>query len=178
MKNVLTTLILIGLISCEKNKGHIDLQTTDIKAFYQDLTRKQEIKFEDGDSWGTISIYSNADSSVVRVIIDFDNGDYGNGRNEYLAVENRLIYQRDSVSDWLIVKSPMDSNNYKLRETILQFDSDSMGTKTSKAVYSLTADFNNEKKKEFNEKPVDSVKLNKDDYIKALDELRRVLGQH
>ena len=87
------------------------------------------------------------------------------------------MYQRDSLVDWLIIKSPMDSNKYKLRETILYFNDDSTGTKISRAVYSTTLEFSDEKKRQLRNDVADSIALTKLDYIKIRTELKDALGR-
>jgi hypothetical protein len=177
MRQLLTTLIfIVGLISCKEKRVTTDLRTTGIQNYNKDLKKIKEIMFGGGDVWGTTYIFNNADSSVTKVLVDYDAGDYGKGQNEYLTVDNRLVYKRDSIVDWLIVKSPLDSNKYKLRETICYFNADSTGTKTTKAVYSMTFEFDNEKKKELRNKTADSVALTKMDYIKLMGELKEALA--
>jgi len=176
MRQILTTLILLtGLHSCKEKVGQTDLPQTKIDAQYKDLDKIKEIKFGGGDVWGTTYIYSNADSSVKKVIVDYDAGDYGHGRNEYILVDNFLVFQRDSILDQVINKSPLDSSEYKLRETINHFNKDSTGTRTSKAVYSMTFDFSNKQIQELRNKKPDSLSLDKADYIKLLDELKEAL---
>jgi hypothetical protein len=178
MRHLLTTLIFVfGLISCKEKDEKTDLRTTEIQIHFKDLRKTKEIKFGGGDVWGTTYIFNNADSSTTKVLVEYDAGDYGKGQNEYLIVNNRILYQRDSIVDWLIVKSPLDSNKYKLRETICYFNADSTGTKTSKAVYSTTFEFDDEKKKELRNKIADSVALTKTDYIKLVGELEKALGR-
>jgi hypothetical protein len=155
--------------------GQTDLTQTKIEDKYKDLKKTKEIKFGGGDVWGTTYIFNNTDSSIVKVLVEYDAGDYGRGQNEYIVDDHRLIYQRDSIVDWLIVKSPLDSNKYKLRETICYFNADSTGTKTSRAVYSMTFNFDENKKTELRNKTVDSVTLTKLDYVKLVDELRNAL---
>jgi len=91
-------------------------------------------------------IINNKDIRNIGAI-DYDAGDYGKGRNEYCNVDDFVVYQKDSIVGGLIVKSPIDSNQYKLRETISYFNGDSTGTRISRAVYSTTLDFSDEKKK-------------------------------
>jgi hypothetical protein len=171
-------LFVLSFISCkEKEAEKTNLRTAEIQNYFKDLKKTKEIRFGGGDVWGTTYIYNNADSSIIKVLVKYDAGDYGKGQNEYLIVDNRLIYQRDSIVDWLIIKSPLDSNKYKLRETISYFNADSTGTKTSKAVYSMTFEFNDEKKKELKNKTADSVALIKTDYVKLFGELKEVLGR-
>ncbi len=168
---------MFGHISCNDKGVATDLQTTEIPNYRKDLKKTKEIKFGGGDVWGTTYIFNNADSSVTKVLVDYDAGDYGKGRNEYLIVDNKLIYKKDSLVDWLIIKSPLDSNKYKLRETIYYFNTDSTGTRISRAVYSMTSEFDDEKKKELTNKTADSVALTKSDYIKLVGELTEALGR-
>lgn len=176
MRQILTTLTLLtGLLSCKDKVGQTDLPQTRIEDQYKDLKKTKEIKFGGGDVWGTTHIFSNADSTTIKVVVEYDAGDYGRGKNEYILTNNRLIYQRDSIVDWLIVKSPLDSSKYKLRETISHFNADSTGTRTSRAVYSMTFEFDDEKKNELRSKPVDSVTLTKTDFIKVVGELKDAL---
>lgn len=176
MRQILTTLsLLIGLLSCREKVGQTDSTQTIIEDQFKSLKKTKEIKFGGGDVWGTTHIFNNADSSMTRVVVEYDAGDYGKGQNEYLTIDNRLVYQRDSIVDWLIVKSPLDSNKFKLRETICYFNADSTGTKTSKAVYSMTFEFDDEKKKELRNKTVDSIDLTKNDYVKIFGELKDAL---
>lgn len=65
-------------------------------------------------------------------------GDYRKGENEFLLVDNKLVYQREYVLDWLLVKSPEDSTNYKVREVVSYFRTNSTGIRKSKAVYSTS----------------------------------------
>ncbi len=176
MRQLLTTLtFILGLISCQEKVSEIDSRTTEIENYFKDLKKTKETKFGGGDVWGTTYIFNNSDSSITKVIVSYDAGDYGNGKNEYLIVDNRLIYQRDSILDEIINKSPLDSNNYKLRETISYFNKDSTGTRTSKSVYLMTIESSDEKKNELMNKTADSVALVKTDYIKAFRELKEAL---
>jgi hypothetical protein len=173
MRHLLTTFIFVlGLVSCKEKAEPTCLEQTRIEDQFKNLKKTKETKFGGGDVWGTTYIFNNDDSSLTRVLVDYDAGDYGNGRNEYLVVDNRLVYQRDSIVDQIINKSPLDSSEYKLLETICYFEKDSTGTKTSKAVYSMTFDFSNEKIKELQDKTVDSIALTKTDYLKVLEELK------
>jgi hypothetical protein len=175
MRQILTTLILIGLLSCKEKVVQTDLPVAKIENQFKDLKKTKETKFGGGDVWGTTYIFNNTDSSVTKVLVDYDAGDYGKGRNEYLIVDSRLIYQRDSIVDQVINKSPLDSNEYKLRETLCYFNKDSTGTKTSKAVYSMTMDFDSERIQELKNKKADSLVLTKIDYLKMLEELKDAL---
>jgi hypothetical protein len=164
----------LGLISCKEKEPSTNSHSIE-KQSYTDLKKTKEIEFGGGDVWGTTYIFNNFDSSVVKVLVVYDAGDYGKGQNEYLVVDNKLTYQRDSIVDWVINKSPLDSSNYKLRETISYFNSDSTGTKISKAVYSMTFDFSDEKKEKLRTQTADSVNLTKMDYIKLMEELKEAL---
>jgi hypothetical protein len=176
MRHILTTLILLtGLLCCKEKVGQTDLAQTKIEDQLKGLKKTKETKFGGGDVWGTTYIFNNADSSVTKVLVDYDAGDYGKGRNEYLIVNNILIYQRDSIVDQVINKSPLDSSEYKLQETISYFNKDSTGTRTSKSVYSMTFEFNGEKIKELKNKETDSLVLTKTDYLKMLSELKDAL---
>jgi hypothetical protein len=167
MREVIIALICISGLICCKDK-ETDSLVTKIQNYSKDLRKTKEIEFGGGDVWGTTYIYNNQDSSVIRVLVDYDAGDYGKGLNEYLIVDNFILYQRDSLVDWLITKSPMDSNKYKLRETMLYFNDDSTGTEISRAVYSTTFEFSDEKKRQFRNDMADSVALTKLTTLKYL----------
>jgi hypothetical protein len=184
MKHLTTLLIILGLFSCrEKGKENekeeyakqTDLRRSAIQKYFKGLKKTKETKFGGGDGSGTTYIFNNADSSITRVIVEYYAGDYGNGSNEFLLADNRLIYQRDSIVDWLAIKSPLDSSNYKLSEVVSYYNIDSTGTKFSKEVYLLTLDFNEDKRKELETKKTDSLTLTKEDYIKSLEELKEAL---
>lgn len=99
MRQISTTLILlIGLLSCKENVAQTDLLQTEPDDQLKNLKKIKETKFGGGDVWGTTKIFNNADSTVTRVVVDYSAGDYGNGRNEYLIVDNRLIYQKERLS--------------------------------------------------------------------------------
>jgi hypothetical protein len=176
MREVIITLICLSALICCKDKG-TDSLATKIQDYSKGLKKTKEIKFGGGDVWGTTYIYNNQDSSVTKVLVDYDAGDYGKGRNEYLIVDNIVVYQKDSIVDWVIVKSPLDSNQYKLRETISYVNGDSTGTKISKAIYSTTLEFSDEKKRELQNVIADSITLTKSDYIKMHSELKDALGR-
>jgi peptide methionine sulfoxide reductase MsrA len=152
-----------------------ELLTVKIQNYNKDLKKTKEIKFGGGDVWGTTSIFNNADSSITKVLVLYDAGEYGNVKIEYLIVDNKLIYQRDSVLAEVINKSTLDSDNYKLHETVSYFNNDSTGTRTSKSVYSMTVEYSDKKRNELMNKTADSVALEKTDYIKALNELKEAL---
>ena len=175
MRLILTILIFCFLIfSCNENRKETNW-TTKIEDKLKDLKKTKEVKFGGGDVWGTKYIYSNNDSSIMKIKVDYDAGDYGKGQNEFLLVNSHLVYQRDYVFDWLIIKSPQDSNNYKLRETVSYFKPDSTGIKQSKAVYSKSLEFNNAKIQELRNKGSDTETLNKTDYVRQYEELKQTL---
>jgi hypothetical protein len=176
MRHIITTLILlIGLLSCKEKVGQTDSPETRIENQFKNLTKTKEIKFGGGDVWGTTYIFNNADSSVTKILVDYDAGDYGKGINEYIIVDNKLVYQRDSTLAGVINKSPLDSNEYKLHEVTSYFNNDSTGIKTSRAVYSKTFDFDDKKIKELKNKKTDSLTLTRADYLKMLAELKDAL---
>jgi len=85
MRQILTTLVLLtGLLSCKDKVGQTDLRQTRIEDQYKDLKKIKEIKFGGGDVWGTTHIFSNADSTTIKVLVEYDAGDYGRGKNEYI----------------------------------------------------------------------------------------------
>lgn len=175
MRQILAFFILTGLLSCKGKVEQTNLSLNKTEDQFRDLKKSKEIKFGGGDVWGTTSIFTNADSTMTKVLVDYDAGDYGNGRNEYLIVNGRLIYQRDSIVDWVINKSSLDSSKYKLRETICYFNADSTGTMTTKAVYSMTMYFTSEKIQELKSKKPDSLVLASKDYLKLMSELKTAL---
>lgn len=99
MRQVIISLICVfGLISCKKGKES-DSIVNNIQNYSKNLKKTIEIQFGGGDVWGTTYIYNNQDSSILKVLVEYDAGDYGKGINEYLLVDNLIIYQRDSLVD-------------------------------------------------------------------------------
>lgn len=120
-------------------------------------------------------IYSNKDSSIVRVVVDYTAGDYGRGQNEFVVTHDRLIYQKDLVHDWLVVNSPQDTNNYQLRETVRYFKTDSTGIKHFRTVYTKSLEINEAEKDELKNKMVETDTLTKSEYVQQYNEFRNAL---
>ena len=171
----ITILICIfGLIGCKDKKGETDL-ILGIEEKFKNLKPAGQTKFGGGDVWGIRHVYANNDSSVVKIVVDYDAGDYGKGQNEFLLVDSKLVYQRDYVLDWLVVKSPLDTNNYKLREAVSYYSADSTGLKKSKTVYTRSLEVTEAKKEEFKNRMVETDTLTKNDYVTQYDELKKAL---
>jgi hypothetical protein len=193
MRLKLTTLICLSvLFSCLERKpdkdgmikvdstedvvSQIDPRTASIANYIKDLKETQEVEFGEGDSWGTRYIYNNNDSSVIRVLIKSSAGDYGNGQYEFLLVDNKLIYQRDYIIDWLAIDPLPDTSDYQLSEIISFFNPDSTGLKESKSVYSLQLEVTNETIKKLENKVTEKKLLTKSDYVNSLEELKRAMA--
>lgn len=153
-----------------------DPRTTKIDNYIKDLKETQAIEFGAGDTWGTRYIFNNTDSSVIRVLIKYSSGDYGNGQDEFLLVDNKLIYQKNYSIDWLAEDPLPDTSDYQIRETILFFNPDSTGTKESKFVYSQQLEITEEKTKELKAKLPEKKVLSKNDYINSIEELKNALA--
>ena len=167
-------IFVFGVISCNEKTTETDWISS-VEGNLRNLKQTEETKFGGGDVWGTRYIYSNDDSSVVKVVVDYDAGDYGKGQNEFLLVDSMLLYQRDYVLDWLAVKSPLDTNNYKLREAVSYFKADSTGLKKSQTVYTRSLEITEAKKDELKNKITETDTLTKSEYVRQWNELKNAL---
>jgi hypothetical protein len=125
---------------------------------------------------GTRYIFNNKDSSVVKILVKYSSGEYGNGENEFLLVNNHLIYQRDYTVDWLALESPADSNDYKLTEVVSYFNPDSTGTRGSKSLSLPSLDITGQNSEQLRNKLADKELLTKVDYLVFVDELKKALA--
>ncbi len=141
MKLSVFLILVVVLFSC-KERATVQSESKNDGASFQQVV---EANFGEGDVEGTLRVFRNADSSRTKVVVEYNAGDYGNGRNEFVTLDGQLMFQRDSVVEWLMPQSPLDSNVYELRESSFYFSSDSSGVYTYRAVYSPSRDFDSRK---------------------------------
>jgi len=138
------------------------------------LKKKKEVEFGGGDVWGTTFYYANNDNTALRIVTKYDAGDYGSGEVEFFIVDERLIYQKEYVLDWLI-KGNKDGQNYKLRETIYYFSEDGTGLKASKHTYTTELKVTVEDRNKLHEATTATQPLETSDYTKQRAELTEVM---
>lgn len=167
MRRLVTILILITTLnSC----GQTDLKNqviTKTKSLDKELKREYKTEFEGGDVWGTISTFSNNDSSSNKVIIKYSAGDYGQGESVFYLVDYKLIFVHQIKSSWIGDVDP-DKNQYEFSETMYYFTDKEDGLKENRKFKTKFSEF---------EKGINELKnikflvdsLTSDDYVMMLD---------
>ncbi|MFT6443763.1 MAG: hypothetical protein ACJASM_003326 [Salibacteraceae bacterium] len=173
MKRIILILIFIPELLFGQ-EGLITKRTTEITNLRETLEKNSEVEFGGGDVWGTTFYYANADSTQIRIVAKYDAGDYGNGEVEFFVFDDKLVFQKEYILDWL-VKGNQDGQNYKLRETIYCFSNDGTGLKTSKHTYTTDLKVSTENRRKLNEAITETQILEIHDYTKQRAELTEVM---
>jgi hypothetical protein len=153
-------------------------QTSLTEAKVADLREKLSLsveeEFDGGDVWGTTYYYSNTDSTKIRVLYKYDAGDYGSGEIEFFVINNKLLYQKNLILDWLI-ESNEEDQSYKLSETIYYFSDTKNGTKLSRQVYTSMGTVSKNDTDKLNLIDPQKQTLAEDDYVKQMKELSKII---
>ncbi len=173
MKFIFLTLIFIpGPLF---GQGNLIIQrNSEITILRETLKKKKEVDFGGGDVWGTTFYYVNKDSTELRIVVKYDAGDYGNGEVDFFLIDEKLIYQKEYVLDWL-VKRNKDGQSYKLRETTYYFSENGTGLKTSKQTYTSELKVSAEDSSKLNEATTSTQPLDTSDYTKQRSKLTDVM---
>ncbi|MGC3943767.1 MAG: hypothetical protein QM762_04365 [Chryseolinea sp.] len=84
--------LLILLLSCQE-KMESSLSTYSIHDRIKGLKKTEQTEFGGGDVWGMRYVFNNADSSAIKVVVDFTAGEYGNGTSEYWVIDEQLVVE-------------------------------------------------------------------------------------